>query len=113
MPKTTSFDVLKKKRPVVVGENDEFRLINIEEKSFDPDKREKFEYIHKTIEQLPDKYKTVIKLRDIDGFTFEEIKEFTGFEITHIRVILSRARLKVKKEIEKIYNYDETKRFVR
>ncbi len=111
--KNYSFDVLKKKRPEVFGENDEFRLINIEEKSFDPDHREKFEYIHKTIEQLPDKYKTVIKLRDIDGFTFEEIKEFTGFEITHIRVILSRARLKVKEEIEKIYDYDETKRFVR
>jgi RNA polymerase sigma-70 factor (ECF subfamily) len=111
--KNYSFDVLKKKRPVAFGENDEFRLINIEEKSFDPDNREKFEYIHKTIAQLPDKYKTVIKLRDIDGFTFEEIKEFTGFEITHIRVILSRARLKVKEEIEKIYDYDETKRFVR
>jgi len=111
--KNYSFDLLKKKRPVVFDENNEFRFMNIEEESFDPDKKEKFEYIHKTIEQLPDKYKTVIKLRDIDGFTFEEIKEFTGFEVTHIRVILSRARLKVKEEIEKIYDYDETKRFIR
>jgi RNA polymerase sigma-70 factor (ECF subfamily) len=111
--KNYSFDLLKKKRPTVLGEKEEFRILNIEENSFDPDKRERYEYVHKTIEKLPDKLKTVIQLRDIDGFTFEEIKEMTGFEITHIRVILSRARLKVKQEIEKIYDYDETRRIAR
>ena len=111
--KNYSFDLLKKKRPSVITANDEFKIINLEASGNDPDKKEKYEYIHKTIEKLPDKYKTVIQLRDIDGFSFEEIKEMTGFEITHIRVILSRARLKVKQEIEKIYDYDETRRFVR
>ena len=111
--KNYSFDLLKKKRPKVFGEKDEYKILNIEEKSIDPEQREKYEYVHKTIKKLPDKYKTVIQLRDIDGFTFEEIKEMTGFEITYIRVILSRARLKVKKEIEKIYDYDETRRIVR
>jgi len=33
--------------------------------------------------------------------------------IAHIRVILSRARLKVKQEVEKIYDYDESERIVR
>jgi len=111
--KNDSFDLLKKKRPHVITEKDEFKILNIEASSIDPEKQEKYEYIHKTIEKLPDKYKTVIQYRDIDGFTFEEIKEITGFEITHIRVILSRARLKVKQEIEKIYDYDETRRFAR
>jgi RNA polymerase sigma-70 factor (ECF subfamily) len=111
--KNYSFDLIKKKRPTVITEKDEFKILNIEASSIDPEKKEKYEYIHKTIEKLPDKYRTVIQFRDIDGFTFEEIKEMTGLEITHIRVILSRARLKVKQEIEKIYDYDETKRFVR
>ncbi|HSH20409.1 MAG TPA: RNA polymerase sigma factor [Draconibacterium sp.] len=108
-----SLDLLKKKRPSVLNENDEYKILNIEEKGFDPEKREKFEFVHKTIEKLPEKFRTVIRLRDIDGFTFEEIKEMTGYEITHIRVILSRARMKVKKEIEKIYDYENARRIVR
>ena len=111
--KNYSFDLLKRKRPAIVGEKEEFKILNIAENGIDPDKRERYEYVHKTIEKLPEKFKTVIQLRDIDGFSFEEIKEMTGFEITHIRVILSRARLKVKQEIEKIYDYDETRRFVK
>ncbi len=111
--KNYSFDLLKKKRPAFLDEKEGYKILNIEASSIDPEKKEKYEYIHKTIEKLPDKYRTVIQFRDIDGFTFEEIKEMTGLEITHIRVILSRARLKVKQEIEKIYDYDETKRFVR
>lgn len=111
--KNYSFDLLKKKRPAVIGENDVYKILNIAENGIDSEKREKYEYVHKTIEKLPEKLRTVIQLRDIDGFSFEEIREMTGFEITHIRVILSRARLKVKQEVEKIYDYDETRRFIR
>jgi RNA polymerase sigma-70 factor (ECF subfamily) len=105
-----SFDLLKKKRPTIIGEKDEYKILNIAENGFDPEKQEKYEYVHKTIEKLPGKLRTVIQLRDIDGFSFEEIKEMTGFEIAYIRVILSRARQKVKHEIEKIYDYDESGR---
>lgn len=108
-----SFDLLKKKRPRVFGENDEYKILNIEENGIDHEKREKFEYVHKTINKLPEKSRIVIWLRDIEGFTFEEIKAITGYEITHIRVILSRARMKVKEEIEKIYDYENTRRIVR
>ncbi len=108
--KNYCFDLVKKKRPVILKEDDDYKILNIEEKGFDFEKREKYDHVHKTIEKLPDKLRTVIQLRDIDGFTFEEIKEMTGFEITYIRVILSRARQKVKEEIEKIYDYDETGR---
>jgi len=108
--KNYSFDLLKKKRPLVLNEKEEYKILNIEENGIDLEKREKHEYVHKAIEKLPENYKTVIQLRDIDGFSFEEIKEMTGYEITHIRVILSRARLKVKQEVEKIYDYDESGR---
>lgn len=111
--KNFSFDLLKKKRPEVLGEKEEHKILNIEVKGIDFEKQEKYEYVQKTIDKLPENYKTVIQLRDIDGFTFEEIKEMTGFEIAHIRVILSRARLKVKQEVEKIYDYDESGRIIR
>lgn len=110
--KNYSFDLLKRKRPEVLEEKEEYKILNIEEKGFDLEDREKYEYVQKTIEKLPENFKTVIQLRDIDGFTFEEMKEITGFEVAHIRVILSRARMKVKQEVEKIYNYDESERII-
>lgn len=113
MAKNYSFDLLKKKRPSVMDEKDSHRILNLENKSFEPEIKEKYEHVQRTIKQLPEKLQKVIQLRDIDGFSFEEIKEITGFEVPYLRVILSRARLKVKEEVEKIYNYDETRRFAR
>jgi RNA polymerase sigma-70 factor (ECF subfamily) len=45
-------------------------------------------------------------MREIDGLSIEEIHHLTGYEMPHIRVLLSRSRTKVKEEIEKIYNYE-------
>ena len=108
MAKNHGLDLLKKKRTSAIGEKDEHRLHNLHEITHELEAKEKFDYVRRTIENLPEKMKTVIQMRDIDGFTFEEIKDATGIEITHIRVILSRARKKIKQEIEKIYEYDET-----
>lgn len=113
MAKNYSFDLLKKKRPVLAGEKETYKMLNIESESNEAEINEKYGFVHRTIEKLPEKLKTVIRLRDIDGFSFEEIKEITGFEVPYLRVILSRARLKVKQEVEKIYNYDETEKFAR
>jgi RNA polymerase sigma-70 factor (ECF subfamily) len=104
--KNYSFDLLKKKRPSNIGEKEEYLLLNLETADLHPEVKEKYEHVHKVIEKLPEKYRAVIQFRDIDGFSFEEIKEITGFEVPYIRVILSRARTKVKQEVEKIFNYE-------
>ena len=108
MAKNYSLDLLKKKRPVRISEKEEHKLLNLRSEDLHPDLKEKYEYVHKIIENLPEKYKTVIRYRDIDGFSFEEIEEMTGYKISNLRVILSRARLQVKTELEKIYDYDKT-----
>ena len=110
MAKNHSLDLLKKKRPQRIGEREEHKILNIEAHETNPDTREKFEHVQKVIENLPEKYRLIIQYRDIDGFSFEEIKEITGFEIPYLRVILSRARIKVKQEVEKIYDYDKTRK---
>lgn len=107
--KNYSFDLLKKKRPVRISEKEKYKILNLEADGVQHEIKEKYEHVHKTINKLPEKYRTIIQLRDIDGFSFDEIKEMTGFEITYLRVILSRARLKVKQEVEKIYDYDKTR----
>lgn len=113
MAKNYSFDLLKKKRPKAMGKNEKYKILNLEANGTDHDLKEKFEHVQKVIEQLPEKYQKVIEMRDIDGFSFEEIKAITGFEVPYIRVILSRARQKVKEEVEKIYDYENKKQFAR
>ena len=109
--KNYSFDLLKRKRLINFSVNGEQQFFHIESDEVSPDLKEKFEQVHKAIEKLPERYREIIRLRDIDGFTYEEIKEMTGLEVPHIRVVLSRARQKVKEEVEKIYNYEDKRQF--
>ena len=113
MAKYHSFDLLKKKRPARIGAHETYRMENLKTDDGGFEATERFEHVRKAIGQLPEKYQTVIELRDIDGFEFKEISEMTGYEVSYLRVILSRARQKVKEEVEKTYNYDSTKKFAR
>ena len=108
MAKNHSFDLLKKKRPLRISENDEHKLLNLETEEAGIETVERFNNVKKAIEQLPEKYRQVIQFRDIDGFEFEEIHEMTGYEVPYLRVILSRARQRVKDEVEKKYSYDRS-----
>jgi len=104
MARNLSFDLLKKRRPMRMDENDDRKMMLL--KSEDAiEARERMEHVRRIIGQLPDKYREVINLRDIDGLEFDEIKEMTGHEVPYIRVLLSRARQKVKDEVEKTYDY--------
>ncbi|WP_319270848.1 sigma-70 family RNA polymerase sigma factor [uncultured Draconibacterium sp.] len=111
--KNYSFDLLKKKRPETIDEKQEYKLLNLEVEGADSDTIERYQRVRQVINDLPEKYKTVIQLRDIDGFSFDEIKEMTGYEVANLRVILSRARQKVKETIEKIYDYDTSGKYAR
>lgn len=111
--KNYSFDLLKKKRPSTMGEKENYKMLNLEATGLSHEIKEKYDQVQMVIEKLPDKYRKIIMLRDIDGFSFEEIKAMTGFEVPYIRVILSRARQKVKEEVEKIYSYEDKRQFAR
>ncbi len=105
--KNHCLDALKKKHPSRISEREEYKIQNLrtEEKSLEV--KEEYQQIHRIIAALPEKYGEVIRMRDINGFSFEEIKEMTGYEIPHIRVLLSRARMKVKSELLKVYDYEK------
>ncbi|NJO88677.1 MAG: sigma-70 family RNA polymerase sigma factor [Chloroflexia bacterium] len=61
--------------------------------------------IKQAIETLPETQKLVMHLRDIEGYSFEEMESVLDMNIVALRVNLSRARKKVKEEILKIVNY--------
>jgi RNA polymerase sigma-70 factor (ECF subfamily) len=65
---------------------------------------ESTDIIYKIIDRLPDIYKSMIRLRDIEGFSYEEIAEKTDQNINTLRVTLSRARRIIRDEYNKYQN---------
>jgi RNA polymerase sigma-70 factor (ECF subfamily) len=67
--------------------------------------RESNDIIHNIIDHLPEIYKVMVRLRDIEGFSYEEIAEKTDQNINTLRVTLSRARRFIRDEYNK-YQYE-------
>ncbi len=59
--------------------------------------------IKNMIESLPELQKTVMRLRDIEGFEIEEIATITGLTNNAVTVNLSRARQKIRERINNEY----------
>ncbi|MBT8190366.1 MAG: sigma-70 family RNA polymerase sigma factor [Saprospiraceae bacterium] len=77
---------------------------NIESKSAGPERqyvaKEAYNRVRKMIEALPENHRTVIHLRDIEGYTYKEISEMTGFTIGKVKVYLHRARTRLKEHFK-------------
>ena len=57
------------------------------------EKKERIKAIEEAIRMLPPEQKTVVTLRDIEGFSYEEIVQITGTALGTVKSRLSRARL--------------------
>lgn len=62
------------------------------------EQRDELNHLQRFIEQLPEQQKTVIKMREFDNCSFEEIEEHTGLSSINIRVLLSRARKRIREQ---------------
>lgn len=51
-------------------------------------------------EALPDHYRKVYKLREIEGRSAEEVAKQLGISVSNVKARLHRARLKVRKELD-------------
>jgi RNA polymerase sigma-70 factor (ECF subfamily) len=60
------------------------------------------------IERLPPAQREVITLRDVDGWTSEEVRNALDLSETNQRVLLHRARSKVRGAIERHLNPTES-----
>ncbi|MCY1019814.1 RNA polymerase sigma factor [Pyxidicoccus sp. MSG2] len=62
--------------------------------------------IQQATEQLPQGYREVFLLKDVDGLSYEQIAEVTGDSIPAIKSRLHRARLALREAIDDFYNRD-------
>lgn len=61
--------------------------------------------IKRMMNDLPEKQRMIVQLRDVENYEYHEIAEIMGMEPTAIRVALSRARKALREEFTKKQNY--------
>ncbi len=66
---------------------------------------DKIKNVRKIMEQLPEQQRMIIELRDVEGYSYEEIEKIMDININTIRVNLSRARKRIKETLIQIENY--------
>lgn len=71
------------------------------------ERKDEAEQLTNLIGRLPEGQRTVMTLHDVEGCSYEEIEEATGLSAVNIRVMLSRARKKVREQFQKIMNYGQ------
>ncbi len=106
MVKNYCIDQIRKQKYIEPADSNSFSLYHDTEPS-PQDKLESNEtsaLMHRIINDLPEIYREVIQLRDIEELSYEEIVEKTGQNINTLRVNLSRARKSVRDEFNKQSN---------
>lgn len=62
------------------------------------------EVLQDALERLPEIQRSVIMLRDYEGYSYEEIGEITGLTESQVKVYIYRARMSLKRYLVKIEN---------
>lgn len=95
-------DWLKKKKPTYDAE----QILRHCESEADPLQKIANEdmaaLLRRIINTLPANQREVLILREIEELEFEEIEQVTGLTANHIRVLLSRGRMQVRKMAEEL-----------
>jgi len=107
MTRNYCIDLLRKQKHSFIGD---FNIDNYQELTTSSpheqvENRESNDIIFNIVENLPELYKVVVSLRDIEGMSYEEIAEKTDQNINTLRVTLSRARRLIRDEYNK-YQYE-------
>lgn len=90
----TMIDVIRKE-----SRQGDFEEVRQEEHSHSNHYTDLNEILHKALNLLPEKQKSVILLRDYEGYSYQEISEITELSESQVKVYIYRARLFLKKYI--------------
>lgn len=74
----------------------------LEEKESEEEQRR--EAVHDHIRKLPEKYRIILSLRDIQGFSYEEIGSILGLSPGTVDSRLHRARMLLRKKMEPFFS---------
>ena len=63
----------------------------------------KNEFVQKALMKVKEVYREVVILRDVQGFSYEEISEITGLTIGTVKSRINRGRAQLQKYLKNIY----------
>ncbi len=66
-------------------------------------KSDTMKMLNEIIYELGEPHRSVLQMKDVEGYSNEEIGDVLGLSEGNVRVVLSRARKKVRESIEKKY----------
>jgi RNA polymerase sigma-70 factor (ECF subfamily) len=85
---------------------DDDSALEIRDDTYSPakelERKERMRAIEEAIRRLPPEQKTVVTLRDIEGFSYEEIVRITGTALGTVKSRLARARLDLRKRLRSV-----------
>jgi RNA polymerase sigma factor (sigma-70 family) len=90
-------DLIRKESKMVLTESHDDRNLLYEGSYSDLS-----ELLNTALERLPEQQKTVILLRDYEGYSYKEISEITGMSEALVKISIYRGRMELKRYIGKI-----------
>lgn len=79
-----------------------FESENISEFSYESEYSDVQEILHQLVNKLPEMQRSVLLLRDYEGYSYQEIEEITGLNESQVKVYIYRARVFLKSYIKNI-----------
>jgi RNA polymerase sigma factor (sigma-70 family) len=93
----TMIDIIRKeKRMTGLEESSEADLL------IDSQYTDLNEILHAALERLPEQHRSVVLLRDYEGYSYKEIGEITGLSEAQVKINIYRGRMALKNYIGKI-----------
>ncbi len=90
----TMIDVIRREKRI-----GDFEEVRQEEYSHSEQYTDLSEILQKGLDLLPEKQKSVIMLRDYEGYSYQEISEITNLTVSQVKVYIYRGRLFLKNYI--------------
>ncbi len=105
MTKNMSLDKLKSKEFQLKAQQSTFQEVADEPQPDSDDLSSAVSNVKKIIEGLPIKQREVMQLRDIEGYSYQEITEILKLEMNQVKVNLFRARKAVRAKMLNTEDY--------
>ncbi|NDV57106.1 RNA polymerase sigma factor [Bacteroides sp. 519] len=104
--KNMCYDILRSGKSILNRQTVELGEVNEITNSDTLESRDEVRIVKNIIAELPDKQQKIVILRDIKECSYEEIEQITGLSSVNVRVLLSRARKKIREEYNKLSSYE-------
>lgn len=98
-------DKIKTKHTVSLDVNDYFkdRLSDSRDPHEELEQSDTMKELGRIMQELPEPQRSVIRMRDVEGYSNEEVGEILGLTPGNVRVLLSRARKKIRESFIHLY----------